>query len=253
MKALFFSAPAVLALAFVTSARADDDVKSVLEQAVKAHGGLENLSKHKDHGVIQKGKMHLSIMGMELDGTMEISASDEKFKQDFQFSIMGQDISQTVGFDGKQLWIAVNGKVVMAVDKKEDLDVIKEAIFAERAVSLALLGDKSIELSIIGEDKVGDTPVIGVRVSKKGHKDVSIYFDKATHLLKKTQFRGVDFQSRAEVEEEHIMDDYKDIGGEMQPMRVTVNKEGKKFVEIEFTEIKYVDKFEDSVFAKPKE
>jgi hypothetical protein len=253
MKALFFSVPAILALVCSTSVRADDEAKRVLEQAAKAHGGVENLAKHKDQSVVQKGKMHISTMGVELDGTMEMSANIHRFRQDFQFSLMGMDFMQNVAFDGKEMWVSLNGKVVLTQDKKEDLDLIKEMIYSESAATMALMGDKTLELSIIGEDKVGDTPVVGVRVSKKGHKDVSLYFDKETHLLKKTQFRGLDFQSHAEVEEERIMNDYKEVDGEKQPMRLTINRDGKKYLEMEVSETKYVDKLDDNLFAKPKE
>jgi hypothetical protein len=252
MKSLMFSVPAALALVFATSAHAGDEAKTILEQAAKAHGGAENISKHKDESVIEKGKIHVSTMGVELDGTMEMSANMQRFRQDLQFSLMNQDFTQNVVFDGKELWVAINGKIGLLQDKKEDLDLIKEQIYAESAASLALMGDKSIEVSIIGEDKVGDTPVVGVRVSKKGHKDVSLYFDKETHLLKKTQFRGSDFQSHTEVEEEHILDDYKDVNGEKHPMHVTIMRDGKKFLEMEVTEVKYVEKLDDSLFEKPK-
>jgi hypothetical protein len=252
MRRLVVAVPVCLLLSIAISARADDDAKNVLEQAVKAHGGAENISKHKDQCVIQKGKMHVSVMGMEIDGTMEISASKDRFRQEFQFSLMGQDYTQSVVFDGKQIFVVFNGKVVFTTDKKEDLDLVNESMYAEKAAGLALLGDKSIEVSIIGDDMVGDTPVVGVRVSKKGHKDVNLYFDKSTHLLKKTQFRSLDFQSHAEVDEERIMEEYADVGGEKQPKRVIVSKDGKKFGEIEFTEFNYVDKLDDSLFTKPK-
>jgi hypothetical protein len=126
-------------------------------------------------------------------------------------------------------------------------------MYSEKAAGLAMLGDKDIELSIIGDDMVGDTAVVGVRVSSKGHKDVSLYFDKKTHLLKKSIGRMLDFESHAEVEQERIVDEYKEVDGMMRPARMTLNKDGKKFVEIELTEVRSVDKLDDDTFAKPKQ
>ncbi len=253
MKAMLFSAPALLAIVFATSVRADDEAKKVLDLAAKAHGGVEKLAKHKDRSVIQKGKMHISVMGLDIDGAMEASANMNQFRQDFRFSIMNQDFSQSVVFDGKELWVSINDNIVLTQNKKEDLDLIKEMIYAESAAGLAMVGDKSVELSIIGDDMLGDTPVVGVRVSKKDHKDVSLYFDKKTHLLRKTQFRALDFQSHTEVEEERIMDDYStDADGEVWPMKVTIIRDGKKFGEIEFKETRYVDKLDADLFSRPK-
>lgn len=196
--------------------------------------------------------------GMELDAVVEttVAAGGEKerrFKQDIQLSVMGMDIKQLVVHDGKSLWIAINGKIFRDFDKKEDLEKFEEAAFAEQAAGLVLLNSKEIETSIIGEDKVGDTPVIGVRVSKKGRKDVSLYFDKETGLLKKIHSRAVDFMSGTEVEQERILEDYKEVEGQKRPQRAVVMQDGKKLVEVEFTETKLVDSVDDSAFDKPKE
>jgi hypothetical protein len=233
-------------------ARADEDAKKVVEAAIMAHGGAEKLAKNKDKSVIQKGKLKIYVMGLEIEGTMEIRAGDKKFRQDIKGSVMGQDFNQGVVYDGKELWIAINGKVVMTLDKKEDLEMIQEAVHAEEAAGLVLLGSKDVELSLIGDDKVGDTPVVGIRVSKKGRKDVSLYFDKKTHLLKKIENRSVDFTSRTEVADEKIMSDYKEFEGQMQPTKVTMNRDGKKYIEFEYTSHEYVDKHDDSTWKKPE-
>jgi hypothetical protein len=238
-------------LAAGSTARADDEAKKVIEAAVKAHGGAEKLAKNKNKAVNIKGKLKVFANGMELDATMEAWAGEKKFRQDIKLSIMGMDIEQTVAFDGKEVWIAANGKVVMTLDKKEDLELVEEALHAEKVGDLQLLDDKTIELSIIGDDKVGDTPVVGVRVSKKGRKDVSLYFDKKTHMLKKTESRGLDFQSRQEVTQERIVDEYQEVDGVMRPKKLTVNQDGKKTVEMEFTGFETMDKLDDSTVKKP--
>lgn len=259
MRALLWSAAAlIVGLTIALPAKADDAAKKVIDKAIKAHGGADILNKQKDKGVIQKGKMKIYANGMELDATVETTIAsgpgkDRKFKQDIQLSVMGQDVKQLVVFDGKAMWIAINGKIFMTYDKKEDLEKFEEAAFAEEAAGLVLLSDKEIETSIIGEDKVLDTPVIGIRVAKKGRKDVSLYFEKESGLLKKIHSRTLDFMSGNEVEQERIFDDYKEVDGQKRPQRAVVNQDGKKLVEIEFSETKIVDSVEESAFDKPKE
>jgi len=256
MRTLACSAAAlVLALAVVVPARADDDAKKVIDKAVKALGGAEALNKNKDKGAIVKGKMHISVMGLELDSTMEMTVAPgtgHKFRQDIQLSVMGMDINQSVGFNGKEMWIAVNGSVMQTLDKKEDIELIEEMLWAEEAAGKVLLNEKDVTTSVIGESKVGDVPVIGIKVSKKGRKDINLYFEKESGLPKKVTYRAIDFMSRAEEEQERIMDDYKEVNGEKRPMKLTINKDGKKFIEIDVTEVKYVDSVGDDVFEKPK-
>ena len=55
-----------------------------------------------------------------------------------------------------------------------------------------LLKEKGYELSLIGEDKVEGKKVVGVRVTKKDQKDISLFFDKETGLLAKLEYRGAD-------------------------------------------------------------
>src|SRR5262249_10869670 len=107
------------------TARADDaDARKVVDAAMKAHGGAEALAKFKDKAVIMKGKMKIAVM--DLDATMEAYIGDKKFKQVIQLNVMGMDINQVVVYDGKEMWIAINGKVAMTIDKKEDLEPLKE-------------------------------------------------------------------------------------------------------------------------------
>jgi len=241
---------AAVAIAFAAAARADDaDAKKVIDKAIKAHGGAEALAKLKDKSAILKGKMNINLMG-GIDATMEMFAGGQKFKQDLKFSIMGMDFNQVVGYDGKELWIALNGKVIQTKTGK-DLDSIKEAIHAEEMAGLTLLGDKDLEFATIGESKVDEQEVIGIKVSKKGRKDVSLFFDKKTGLLAKVESRGLDFQTNEEVNDERILHDYKKLDGIMKPTRVTMNRDGKKFIEMEITEQKYVDKLDDNTFDKP--
>src|SRR5262249_22902988 len=241
---------AAVAIAFAGVARAEDaEAKKVIDKAIKAHGGADALAKIKDKSAIVKGKMNIKLMG-GIDATMEMFAGDKKFKQELKFSIMGIDFHQVVGYDGKEVLIALNGNVVQTKTGK-DLDPIKETIHAEEMAGLALLGDKDLEFATVGESKVGDQEVIGIKVSKKGHKDVSLFFDKKTGLLAKTESRGLDFQTNEEVNDERILHDYKKLDGIMKPTRVTMNRDGKKFLEMEITEQKYVDKLDENTFVKP--
>ena len=38
----------------------------------------------------------------------------------------------------------------------------------------------------------------------------------------------------------------------MHPSRVVINRDGMKYVELEISEMKLVDKLDDTVFAKPE-
>jgi hypothetical protein len=43
-----------------------------------------------------------------------------------------------------------------------------------------------------------------------------------------------------------------DVDGQKRPKRAIVHKDGKKVAEVEFSEVKYLDKLDDSIFIKPE-
>jgi hypothetical protein len=240
-----------LALVWCNTAHADDvDAQKVIDKAIEAHGGADVLAKNKDKAAMAKGKMTINQMG-GLEATLESFVGDKKFKHILDLTVMGTNINEIVCYDGKEMWIAINGKVAMSVTGK-DLDPIKDAIHAEELAGLAMLKEKGLELSVIGESKLGEQDLIGIRVSKKDHKDVNLHFDKKSGLLTKVDYRNLDFLTREEVAEERILQEYKKQDGQMQPSRIIINRDGKKFIEMEISEIKLVDKLDDSVFTKPE-
>src|SRR5579871_485868 len=249
MRALVYSAAVMAAVVLALPVRADDDAKKIIQESVKAIGGAEVLAKHHGKGIVQKGKLHVSANGMDLDGDLEVSAQDGKFRRTFKLSIMGMDITQTTVFNGQTLWQDTNG-MLTTVDDKDQVALIKESLYGEEALGQVLLGESGFKLSVIGDDKVDGAPVVGVRISKEGHKDVSVYFDKKTHLVKKVVSRGVDYQTQMEVETERVVEGYKEFDGQMRPTKVAVNQDGKKTIEVEVSGVEYVDEFGDDVFAK---
>ena len=53
------------------------------------------------------------------------------------------------------------------------------------------------------------------------------------------------------MDQESLYADYKEMDGAKVPMKVTINREGKVYVESESTDVKPVDKLDDSTFGKP--
>jgi hypothetical protein len=233
-----------------------DEAKEIIQKAIKAHGGREVLKKNHGRPVHYVADAQLFAEGMELKGTMEITGlfRDKTllFRHEVSVKVMDMDVQQSIGFDGKELWVAVNGQVVRTYNKKEDLDLLKVMIWAQEVSDLISLEAPDIQLSIIGEDKLGDTPVVGVRVSKKGHNDIALYFDQKSHLLRKIEYRSFDFVSRQEVDEQRIFERYSDFEGQKEPKRMTFYHDRKKFAELDVKEYHFLDRVESDLFSRPK-
>src|SRR5262249_34418538 len=116
--------------------------------------------------------------------------------------------------------------------------------------SLTPLKDPGFMLAPAGEIQVEGRPALGVRVSHAGHRDVTLYFDKETHLLAQAEHQVKD-EGGPEEMQETVYADYKEIEGMKHAMKLTIKRAGKLYVESEIQEYRFHDRLDDSTFAMP--
>ncbi len=239
----------ILAVSVVLVRAQDDDLKAVLKKAIAAHGGEKNLTKF--NGAISKFKGTIEVMGKSRDITGENTfQKPDKLKVDLTVDIDGMVIPVVVVFDGKKMWRSINGTVAEVKDEQA-LAEMRESLLVEGANSLSDFLKAPYELNSLGEVKVKDMPAIGIRVSKKGQRDISFFFDKKTHLIVKTEMRVHDQDSGQEVTQEKYLVAYKDMDGLKTAARVIIHKDGKAFMDIQVTESKVYEKLDDATFKMP--
>jgi hypothetical protein len=242
---------AVGLLTLLVPVRADEgaNLRDVVTRAIKAHGGLDNLTKYKGSITKEKGKIHGP--GQPLDFTSETSIQlPDRLHVDVRFKVSGQEFTYIQVVDGNKGWFKLMGNT--DVLNKDMLAEVKEQLNSVNISHLACLNDKEHKLSSLGEVKVGNRPAIGVRVERKGYRDVNLFFDKDKSLLLKMETRGKDFmQGGQEFTSTSLYEDYKKVEGMMIPHKVTIERDGKPYVDAEVTEVKLSEKLDDSVFAKP--
>ena len=241
-------AAAGLVLGLAAPSRAQDEVRALIDKAIKAHGGEARLEKVKAVEVKTKGNLEI-LGGVTFTQSSSAEVLTGKIKDVMELDIMGQKVTVTTVFDGQKGWIHVNGQT-MDMDEKI-LGMMKEAAHTMRLSRMIVLKDKGFELSLVGEAKVNGRPAVGVKVSSPGHKDVNLYFDKETGLTAKTELRTIDIMTGQEVAEERIVLEYQDVEGQKAAKKLLINRDGKKFLELEVTEVKFPDSIDAGEFAKP--
>ena len=244
---------AILAFGFLVASvapvRADDkEAQALVAKAIKAHGGAESLAKFTGSVAKFKGKFH--GMGQAIDMTGEISSQGgDKLKVDVEVEAGGQTFRIVTVFDGDKGWTRV-GQDTMALDK-DKLAETREQAYSGWVSTLTPLTGKGFTLATTGELLVNEKPALGVKVTAKGHRDVTLYFDKSTGMLVKTESTVKDEGTGQEVTEESFPSEYKEVQGTKQAMKFTTKRDGKLFVEGEITDYQLVDKLGADVFAKP--
>jgi outer membrane lipoprotein-sorting protein len=227
----------------------DADLKAILRKAIEAHGGEKNLSKFK--AVITKFKGSMEFMGGTIDVNGETSLQKpDKVKNVMKLEIKGKTYEVITVFNGAKLWVNTAGQT-KEIDDEKILKAAREEMQAEGPGSFADFLKPPYKLSAIGDVKVKGKDAIGIRISKKGQKDISMFFDKKTFLNVKTEMRTLDPMTGQEVSQEKFILGYQDKNGMKTPKRVELVKDGKAFMKLEILEYTPFEKLDDSVFAKP--
>jgi outer membrane lipoprotein-sorting protein len=235
----------------ILAARAQEssDPKSVLKKAIEAHGGAAKLSKFK--AAVSKFKGTMELMGNDVPITGESTfQKPDKLKNTVNIELNGMQLPIVVVYNGKKMWVSVNGQT-MEVKEEDALKEIREGLQAEGAGSLVEFLEKPYELSVIGESKVKGKDTIGIRVSKKDQRDFSLFFDKKTHLLVKTEMRINDMQAGQEVTQEKFLTSYRETDGMKTAKDLVIHKDGKLYMTLEITETKMFERLGDDAFQMP--
>ena len=227
----------------------DKEVRDTLEKAIKAHGGADKLNKHLASTGNMKGKVHVMETTFEFTGEIASQAPD-KLKVTIEFEAGGMAFKVIQVFNKDKGWASLNN-TVMEMDKDQLAEAREELHASEVTNRLTPLLDKEYKLSSLGEVKVNEKPATGIQVTRKGYRDMNLYFDKKTNLLVKTERRVRDDMSKQEMTQEEFLEDHKDISGLMVPQKLKIKRDGKDFLEGEMTDYKILEKLPDDTFAKP--
>ena len=225
------------------------DVRAVIDRAVEAHGGAARLAKFKVHTMKGTGKFYGA--GDALDFTLAATShGDKQFHAAIDLNIAGQDLKIVLVVDGAKGWEKINGDVKdMPAD---ELAEHQEQMHADAVIGLRPLGSRDYQLAPLGEVKVGDHPAVGVRVSRKGRRDVNLFFDKAKgHLVKSEQVIKDIKAGGNEANQVVFYSDYKEFQGTRQPTRILVERDGAKFTDTQVTELRLQENADSGIFDRP--
>lgn len=227
---------------------AQEDVKELVRKAVAAHGGADVINKYPAGRV-------------KAEGTIVVREVSNKFTTEFSY-VMPDKVrnSLTVMLGGQKrtvLQLQSGDKFRLVVDNNSrpattsDIERFKQGIYVQNLVRIApLLDDKSLTLAVAGEEKVGDQPAVGVKVTAESRDPVTLWFDKKTNLLVKTSRMGYDADGQKAPQEE-LFSNYQDVRGIKQPFKTVVMQNGTKFIETTILIFQPLEKIEGNEFVNP--
>jgi hypothetical protein len=242
----------VLAAAVVLSAAPaglGDEQKALVDKAIKAMGGEEKLKKLDGMTLKGKGTFHVDNMDVpfSFDGS---SLALDRFRLDLEATVNGMQMKVLLVFQGAKGWAKVNERVEEA-PAEVCVALGKDTYALRLAQRLLPLKSNDTTLAPMGEIQVAGRAAIGVKATAKDRPEVNLYFDKETNLLARIDLQVQDMPGGGEVTHEFLFSEPKEMNGLKHFTKVILNRDGKKLMEIELSEVKGEDKLEASLFDKP--
>ncbi len=250
-KYMFAFAAGVLVLAFQVASRGGDAAaKNLVTKAIKASGGEAKVAPLKAGTC--KAKATIQEGGMQINATLDVTWQGwDQFRMTVAADFNGNAKNAVFVINGDKGWMKDTDRNKVKEAPKDAVPMITGTLYAMRMPQMLLaLLDKEVKLSPLGEIKIGDRAALGVTVTHKDRKDVSLYFDKETGLPAKSEIRLTDPMGK-ELTFEFLYHDYKETGGFKHPMRINFKADMADIV-LELSELKAQGKVEANLFAAPE-
>jgi len=235
----------------VTSIRADDkDTNAILDKAIKALGGEEKLGKSTTHSTKSKGTFSFNGTDNEFTSQATLQGLDHH-RFDLQGKFGENDFKLVMVLNGDKGWRKMGDEDVTEMDADALANEKRGIYVGAIPVTLVQLKEKGFKVESAGEEKIGDKPAVGIKVAGPDGKDFKLFFDKESGLPVKLVAKMIGFDGQ-EFNQETTYSEYKDFDGIKKATKVSSKRDGEKFLDIEITEFKVLDKVAAGTFSQPK-
>ncbi|MFI5454979.1 MAG: hypothetical protein ACHRXM_05960 [Isosphaerales bacterium] len=230
--------------------RADDqDTKAILDKAMKALGGEEKLGKATTASWKSKGTITFNGDDNEISIQATIQGLDH-YRSEFAGQFGGNDVKGVTVLNGDKGWRKFGDN-----DMEMDADAVaneKRNIYIQAIpATLVLLKEKGFKVEAAAEEKVGDKPAVCIKVTGPDGKDFKLCFDKESGLPVRLVAKVLGFDGQ-EFTQETTYSNYKEFNGIKKATKHVSKRDGEKFVDVEITEFKVLDKVDPATFTQPK-
>jgi hypothetical protein len=226
----------------------DSGVKALVAKALQAKGGAANVQRYRALSYKFRGRYFSEGPEGGISGTMQEQAPEKRAIR-ATLHIDGTELKYVQVANGANVWLRTNG-ITEDMDK-ESLDDTREQLHADAVAELRALTAPGARLALLGESKVGDKPAVGLRVSFAGRHDVSLFFDRATGLLLKSETLQKDSSAGKKITAAKLYSDYRNVSGLMVPFKMVILHDGKPHMVMELEEASVAEQLPDGTFARP--
>jgi hypothetical protein len=244
-----------LYVAAVVGAADPADVRSVIDRALEAAGGVERLTQPRAYTFKQEmtTKSKKAPAGITSTATFYFQPP-KKFRMEEEGEMNGRTIKYVEVINGNRGWGKRDGRSVPL--KPQDIAHPLEVQQGFGYKFVLVLREKAYAPTSLGESTADGRALVGVKLVHpvgRGSEEWRLFFDAKTMLLARSE-RHTRLSTGGELSSEQTWDDYKTIDGVAVPHKVVhVVKEssGNVTVERTYSDFKFVDMLDPHLFDAP--
>jgi hypothetical protein len=228
--------------------RTEDDTQTVLDNAVKAHGGEKTFTrwscgyiKYKTNG----GALTAQFGDVTLEDTFQLP---EHFKRVTSVRVEGRDQPVIFVINHGKGWMKKGDAPAEPIDN--NITEKPEHPFANFC-NMAPLAERGKHLTKLSEETIDGGKGIGIRIRLDGIAEADFHFGKQDGLMLRAKQVLPGNGLEEPTVKESFFDDYKDVQGGKVPMRIRGLMNGTLLMGVTLLEVKFADAFRESEFVKP--
>ena len=235
------SAGLVLLLAATAAAPAPENPRALVERALREIGGARRVQKYAALTWRGRATVHMPDRALELQGQWRLLPPDRARVETQDLEGTSASLRRMI-IDGDRGWGEVQG---------HPSPLPRELVAHERAqfylyhlMRLAPLLAPEFTLTALGR---GADSLRGIRVTRAGRPDVSLFFDDEARLSR-MELRITDPASGNEVQEVVKLSGVMEAAGLRWPRRLELTWDGNPYFDLELLEFQPLETLPDSVF-----
>ena len=231
----------LLAILFLAGMSGAQTLDEILAKHYQARGGLDKLKAMT--AMKMSGKIVIPAQGMEMPVTMWQKNPDKmRIESTFQEKVIVQ------AYDGQKAWWIMP---FMTPDAQE-MSQEQSREFKEQADfenPLVVYKEKGYKLELLGKEDLQGTPIIKLKLTKDGGREIFYYLDAASGIeLKSTMLLK---SGASETMNEIIFTDYKPVNSLLMPFHIENKTDGKTQAQLTMTTIEINPAIDDAIFVMP--
>lgn len=211
-----------------TSATAQDRTRALLEDAITASGGENNLGRHSAFAWHGKATIFAGGRTIQIEGEWRIEPPDKASVATYEIE-KGPSSLRTMMIDGKRGSMRIAGKEEPL--PPELLANERDQFYLYYLMRLVPLRGSDFRLTALASDAEGRP---GLRVRQNNRRDAELFFDRAGRLARLVT-KIVDSSSGREVVEELLFDGMLEADGIRWPRRIQIQQDGAPFFDMELS------------------